>query len=420
LGNHRYPIGFSGDTVVGWEALDFQPYFTAVAANVNYGWWSHDIGGHMLGVEDDELYTRWVQFGVFSPIFRLHSTNNAYHERRPWMRGIAARLASEQAMRLRHALIPYVYSMAWRNHRGDIPLVTPMYYTHPEADDAYQCPGQYWFGSELIAAPFTRPADSGARLARKTVWLPEAGWFDFFTGEGFSAGWHTRYGDIDEIPVYARAGAIVPLDAGVEWGPVRLPGALDVHVFPGAGGRFELYEDDGETTAYQHGGFALTTFSLDWSGSGFVFRISPAAGRLDLLPGERRCRLIFHAIRRPDSLKTLCSGADQAPEADYDPAAKTLAVSLALRSGDEWLIEAGSGSVDLSSPGDLQMTHLRKYLSAFKLNTAVKAEVERRWPDLAAGKVDLRSFTALTGEQADALAGLLARRGMKPKEQDLL
>ena len=84
LGNHRYPIGFSGDTEITWASLSFQPYFTATAANVGYGWWSHDIGGHMGGIEDDELYTRWVQFGTFSPIFRLHSTNNPYHDRRPW------------------------------------------------------------------------------------------------------------------------------------------------------------------------------------------------------------------------------------------------------------------------------------------------------------------------------------------------
>jgi alpha-glucosidase (family GH31 glycosyl hydrolase) len=101
LGNHRYPIGFSGDTVVGWQALDFQPGFTTSAANVGYGWWSHDIGGHMGGLENDELYTRWVQYGVFSPILRLHSTNNPYNERLPWGRGIAAYAATASAMRLR-------------------------------------------------------------------------------------------------------------------------------------------------------------------------------------------------------------------------------------------------------------------------------------------------------------------------------
>ena len=84
LGNHRYPIGFSGDTVVDLGVAGLPAHFTATAANVGYGWWSHDIGGHMGGIEDAELYARWVQYGVFSPILRLHSTNNPYHERRPW------------------------------------------------------------------------------------------------------------------------------------------------------------------------------------------------------------------------------------------------------------------------------------------------------------------------------------------------
>lgn len=84
VGSHRYPIGFSGDTVISWESLQFQPYFTNTASNIGYGWWSHDIGGHMLGVRDDELMARWVQYGVFSPINRLHSTDNPFNGKEPW------------------------------------------------------------------------------------------------------------------------------------------------------------------------------------------------------------------------------------------------------------------------------------------------------------------------------------------------
>lgn len=83
-GNHRYPVGFSGDAVISWDSLAFQPYFTATAANIGYGWWSHDIGGHFFGARDDELATRWLQFGVFSPIMRLHSGNNPFIAKEPW------------------------------------------------------------------------------------------------------------------------------------------------------------------------------------------------------------------------------------------------------------------------------------------------------------------------------------------------
>jgi hypothetical protein len=106
LGSHRYPVGFSGDTVVSWRSLAFQVHFTATAANVAFGWWSHDIGGHMEGIEDAELYVRWLQFGVFSPILRLHSTQNPFHERRPWGWDAQTLALARSAMRLRHALIP--------------------------------------------------------------------------------------------------------------------------------------------------------------------------------------------------------------------------------------------------------------------------------------------------------------------------
>ena len=83
-GSHRYPVGFSGDTIITWDSLDFQPYFTAAASNIGYGLWSHDIGGHMMGTKDDELAGRWLQFGVFSPILRLHSSKSEFTGKEPW------------------------------------------------------------------------------------------------------------------------------------------------------------------------------------------------------------------------------------------------------------------------------------------------------------------------------------------------
>src|SRR5512143_2501329 len=163
LGNQRYPIGFSGDTVVSWESLAFQPYFTATAANVGYGWWSHDIGGHMYGIENGELYARWIQFGVFSPVLRLHSTNNPFQERRPWMQDAETFNVIREALQLRHQLIPYVYTLAWRNTVEGMPLVVPMYHEHPREPEAYEVPNQFLFGSELLVAPITSPASTTTR-----------------------------------------------------------------------------------------------------------------------------------------------------------------------------------------------------------------------------------------------------------------
>ena len=170
LGNHRYPIGFSGDTVVHWDSLAFQPYFTSTAANVAYGWWSHDIGGHFYKDGTPELYLRWVQFGVFSPIFRFHSTNRPALDRRPWSKPEHIYHATREAMQLRHALIPYIYSMAWRAHKTGISLVTPMYYDNMDSAAAFEAKAQYFFGSELLAAPVLKPVNARSGLATQKVW----------------------------------------------------------------------------------------------------------------------------------------------------------------------------------------------------------------------------------------------------------
>jgi alpha-glucosidase (family GH31 glycosyl hydrolase) len=145
LGSHRYPLGFSGDTYCTWESLDFQPYFTNNASNAGYTWWSHDIGGHYFGVQDDELYLRWLQYGVFSPINRLHSTCSEYMGKEPWKRSFVVQTVSEQFLRLRHKLIPYLYSANYRTHTDGIPVCIPLYYEY-DCEDAYKAKNQYIFG----------------------------------------------------------------------------------------------------------------------------------------------------------------------------------------------------------------------------------------------------------------------------------
>lgn len=266
-GSHRTPIGFSGDTHATWDSLAFQPYMTATASNAAFTYWSHDIGGHTRGKKDDALYARWVQFGCLSPILRLHSTNNPFINHMPWSYGRDACEAACAAMRLRHQLVPYIYSCNWKTFKDAEPLAMPMYYMHPRESDAYAAPAQYWFGSQLVAAPFSSAPDSTTRLSRQTVWLPEiplrsdaagakdggtAVWRHLFSGEAMQAGWHSIYGDLDFLPVYAPAGSIVPLasafssipDEAQEFNSVPNPEAIDLYVIAGGDGSFSMYEDE--------------------------------------------------------------------------------------------------------------------------------------------------------------------------------
>ncbi|MBE2223646.1 MAG: SCP2 sterol-binding domain-containing protein [Anaerolineae bacterium] len=403
LGNHRYPIGFSGDTHVSWDSLAFQPYFTATAANVNYGWWSHDIGGHMGGVEEAELFARWVQFGVFSPIFRLHCTDNRFHERRPWGWDAETERVTSQAMRLRHQLIPYLYTMAWRNHTEQLPLVRPLYHTFPAQEPAYHCPDQYLFGSELLAAPFIAPLDTDIGLSRQAVWLPVGDWFDFFSGMPYAGdSWHAVYGSLDEIPVFAKAGAIVPL--ATEDG-VTNPDKLAIHVFPGAANRFDLYEDDGLTS------HSLTPISTTWADGSWSVEIGAAEGETSHLPGSRTWVVCFRNVAETaTSTGSVTVSANTSITSEYDAETQTLRVTAVS------IPHTNTLSITLSNPAlapDKRiLTTCQKLVTAFRADSWTKQFLFNHLPALVADPTQLVQYELkLTGSQLHALAEVLTGAG---------
>ncbi|MDR0297503.1 MAG: alpha-xylosidase [Streptococcaceae bacterium] len=247
-GSHRYPIGFSGDTVISWASLNFQPYFTSTASNIGYSWWSHDIGGHMHGMKDTELSLRWLQLGVFSPINRLHSSNSLFTSKEPWHFDAVTEVTMEEFLRLRHALIPYLYSANIRTHLEGRPLIEPMYYEYPDSEEAYCHPNQFMFGTQMMIAPITSKSDAELQMAHVDVWLPEGVWYDFFTGQCYQGGIEISvYRDSSQIPVFVRSGAIVPLDKNPLANDEKAS-ELEWHIFPGETGTYTLFEDENETT----------------------------------------------------------------------------------------------------------------------------------------------------------------------------
>ena len=304
LGSHRYPLGFSGDTIVSWKSLNFQPYFTNTAANAGYTWWSHDIGGHMYGVQDDELYLRWLQYGVFSPINRLHSSNSDFMGKEPWQRSWAVEKISEDFLRLRHKLIPYLYSCNYQTHKNGVPICTPLYY-HYDCGDAYQAKNQYFFGSQLLVSPITKPTDKRLNLASVNTWLPDGRWTDIFNGRIYHGGrWVRLYRDLDSIPVLAREGAIIPMYQNGDTNDLSLDQPLDIHIWRG-NGYFELYEDDGETMDYELGHHAITTFALEERDNTLRLIITPPADSHNLLPKQRQMNLIFRDVECDDICVTI-------------------------------------------------------------------------------------------------------------------
>lgn len=328
-GSHRYPIGFSGDAAITWKMLDFQPYFTSAASNIGYGWWSHDIGGHYQGAKDDELAARWLQFGVFSPINRLHSTNNIFNGKEPWRYNREVHDMMNRFLRLRHKLIPYLYTMNYRAYADGLPLIRPMYYSYPEREEAYAAKNQYEFGTELTVVPLTARRLHGINRAKTEVWLPEnAVYTDFFTGMQYRGGRSvTMYRDIQSIPVLAKAGAIVPMTEEIFHGDaLKNPKSLCIRIFPGGNGRFSLYEDENDTQTYKDGVCAVTEMEWEWEKKSFT--IYAAGGNTGLLPENRSFTLIFYGLT--GTAAVLAGGPEQKQElsARYDASPGVLTVEL--------------------------------------------------------------------------------------------
>lgn len=285
-GSHRYPVGFSGDSVISWASLDFQPEFTATASNIGYGWWSHDVGGHFRGTYDPELLLRWVQLGVFSPILRLHSASNPFVVKEPWAYGSETRAALGDALRLRHRLVPYLHSMNHLAATDGIPLVRPMYHLYPREDEAYRVPNEFGFGTELVVAPITTPADPVTRLGSVRTWLPAGTWIDLLTGVAYDGGREALlHRDGTSIPVLVKAGGIMSLAAPDQTDATVNPTALEIMVAPGADGSFTLVEDDG--TGTDPAAIPTATTRIDWDQATGTLTVRPATGATGVIPSMR-------------------------------------------------------------------------------------------------------------------------------------
>lgn len=329
LGNHRFPVGFSGDVYVSWESLRFQPYFTTMAANVGFGYWSHDLGGFQNPTEP-ELFTRWLQWGAFAPIFRTHSSKDSQSDRRIWKYSDQYYEITRAAMELRASLIPYVYSEAKVTHETGLSVLHGAFFEWPEHEEAYTFTQQYLYGSQLLVSPVVEPVGRETQLSNKSIWVPPGAWYDFNTGNVIAGPIVYSYSySLSEIPRFAKAGAIIPMADHESSGHssvgqnTHLPKKLHLVVAPGASkGHYELHEDDGLTKEYlsgQHSSTLLdfsvrcassatafdpfradlllsrTTYS-SCSGGQMDFNIFPVKGAFNGLPTERSYKFEFPGV----------------------------------------------------------------------------------------------------------------------------
>ena len=310
-GSHRYPLGFSGDTHMTWESLDFQPYFTNCATNIGYVWWSHDIGGHCCGYKDNELYIRWLQYGVFSPINRLHSTNDPFTGKEPWKLPNQYKDIAINYLQLRKRLIPYLYSMNYQTYKNNIALIRPLYYMINN-ELAYKFKNEYFFGSELLVSPITCKSNKTTCLAKAKTYIPKGRWTDIFTNQIYNVEQVlTLYRDISYVPVLAKEGAIIPLYVDYQSNNIDNNQDLEVLIYRG-NNSFKLYEDDGESKDYLNNKYSLKEMIVKEDNTTISFTIKANSNKdynvtynrnlflsfKDIIKGDISCNVPFEVINK--------------------------------------------------------------------------------------------------------------------------
>ena len=298
-GSHRYGIYFTGDLHGVWESLPVLIPATIRGGNQLTPYMNNLCGGVFVVDLPPELYQRWVQFGAFSPLLWFHGL---WGLRLPWEYGAEGVETYRKFVGLRYRLVPYIYTCSRTAHDTGLPLLRGLYLEYPDQEPAYTFQQQYLFGPDLLVAPIIVPANG--KPARKEVYLPAGqDWFDFFTGDLYPGGKVVIHEcPLDRMPVFVRAGSILPMAPEMAWSDQKPVDPLALEVYAGTRpAEFRLYEDDGVSLDYQAGAGAWTPlrFVPETAGN-YTLSIGPAQGKFQGQLAKRRYVARIHGLCKPD------------------------------------------------------------------------------------------------------------------------
>jgi len=282
---------WSGDVDPNWETFRRQ-----IPAGLNLSvsgipYWTTDIGGFVGASPSDpayrELYVRWFQFGAFCPIFRAHGTRYNPDQNEIWSYGPEAQRILVSYDRLRYRLLPYIYSLAWKTTSEGYTIMRPLVMDFRTDVRAQNIGDQFLFGPFILVNPVTEPG-----AAARHLYLPQAKWYDFWTGIAAEGGKAIdASAPLDQIPLYVRAGSILPMGPDVEYASEKPADPIELRVYRGADGDFTLYEDEGDTYDYEKGVYA--TIPLHWDDAKQALTIGERKGKFPGMLEARTFRIVF-------------------------------------------------------------------------------------------------------------------------------
>ena len=306
--SHRYGTTYSGVSKVGWNALKNIVEFNTSSFNIGMSYWVHDIGGTFDGIEDNELFTRFVQLGVFSPIIKLSSEGGKYYKREPWVWGIKTSKITTDYLNLRYRLIPYIYTEAYKYYKFGKPMIEPIYYRYPKIYDDALYRDEYFFGSQFLISPITEKKDYIMNRVIHKLYIPDGIWYDYFTGKKYRGNKrYTSFYKDEDYPVFVKSGSIIPLSVN-KYNNTNLPNELEILIFPGENNTYSIYEDDGITMGYEKGNYIITNVELLSKKNSYNLTILPVEGKVGILPKTRNYKIRFRNTRAASRILSYVQG----------------------------------------------------------------------------------------------------------------
>ena len=297
---HRYPIIYSGKTKVSWNTLKVLPEYNIKAANLGISWQAHAIGGFYGGIEDDELFIRYIQLGVFSPIFILAGDEGKYYKREPWRWNQIKLSVIREFMQLRNKLIPYIYNEGYNYHRYGIPLIKPLYYKYPKIYDEPNYVNQYFFGSKIMISPIVKKKNEEMNRVVQRVFIPNGTWYDYESGKKYVGNkYYVGFYKDEDYPIFVKEGSIIPMSLEDS---TDVPENMEIQIFPAENGlysNYELYEDNGISNDRSQN-FMITKMNLDKVENGYKFMIQRKDGHFNF--ENRNYLLRFRNMNSPDKV----------------------------------------------------------------------------------------------------------------------
>jgi alpha-glucosidase (family GH31 glycosyl hydrolase) len=287
---------WSGDVARSFEGLQAQPPLLLNMGLSGTGYYGSDLGGFAGDTRSPELYARWLQHGALSPIMRVHGVDNLPTE--PWRFGAEVEEIVRTAAQRRYRLMPYFYSLAWRNHRTGLPLARPLFFADPDDERLHGYTDAYLLGDALLVAPVL---EEGKRT--QPVRLPEGTWIDWHTDAAYEGGQTiTVDAPLEETPLFVEAGSIVPTRPVAPHTGAQPADTLGLAVYPDSAesASFSLYQDDGVSRAYRDGAYALTSLRQSWERAegeaALVLTVEGATGTYEGQPAARTIRAAVHRV----------------------------------------------------------------------------------------------------------------------------